>query len=211
MANKTEYEGVCFTSMIDTDGVQYSVTERAESSLDAYVNLKGTVAVMLEEGCLPFISQYNKAGEYTHTEENAPKEMSVLDTAKELGGVPKVTKEESASIASGLKEVPEGHNYLGMKNNKLEEIRENDSYDILAESYSYDGTWVNFYNGSSELSVAGTYYANKVGAKIFQEMFHWQPAQVKKAPIPGGSVLLYIVGVNSKGTVYQNIKGVELA
>ena len=61
------------------------------------------------------------------------------------------------------------------------------------------------------MSLPGFYYGNKTGQKIFQELFHWAPAVVEKAPIPGGNVLLYILGVNSKGTVYQNIKAVEPA
>ena len=110
--------------------------------------------------------------------------------------------------------IPDGHTYLGVKSGQLEEIRENDSYQVLAETYSYSGgDWVNFHNGASEMSVAGHYYANTTGQKIFQEMFHWAPAQVEKAPIPGGNVLLYILGVKGKKSsdIYQNIKQVEPA
>ena len=216
---KQEYEGVAWTPMVHKPtGCVINVTERAGSSLDAYKNLTGTIAVMVEEGCIPFVSYYNKA-EPAQPESKYPpnpqEPASVLAQAEQLGGVVvdqyPITPEESASIASGLLEIPEGHVYLGVKSSKLEEIRENDSYQVLAETYSYDGTWVNFFNGAGNMSVAGSYYANPTGQKIFQEMFHWSPALAEKAPLPSGNVLLYILGVNSKGTVYQNIKSVEPA
>ena len=215
---KTEYEGVAFTSGMNKDGWQVSVTERAGSSAEAYVNLQATIAVMIADGVIPFVTQYNKA---VSVVEKAPESRypvdpqaptSVVAQAQHLGGeVTYVTPEESASIASGLLEIPEGHVYLGVKSSKLEEIRENDSYQVLAESYSYDGTWVNFYNGAGNMSVAGSYYANPTGMKIFDGMFHWQPQLVEKAQLPSGNVLLYILGVNNKGTIYQNIKMVEPA
>ena len=219
-----EKKGVAFTSGITKDGWQISVTERADSSVDAYANLEKTIATMVGDGVQPFVSYYNKA-EPAQPESKYPpnpqEPVSVLAQAEQLGGVVvdqyPITPDESASIASGLEvpvreiAIPEGHVYLGVKSSKLEEIRENDSYQVLAETYSYDGTWVNFFNGAGNMSVAGSYYANPTGQKIFQEMFHWSPALAEKAPLPSGNVLLYILGVNSKGTVYQNIKAVEPA
>ena len=63
------------------------------------------------------------------------------------------------------------------------------------------------------MSVAGMYYANKTAEKIFQQMFKWVPALGDKQPIPGGDVMLYILGVkNKKGPeIYQNIKQVDPA
>ncbi len=217
---KQEYAGgIDFTSFIDKDGFQHSLTDRKETSAEAYAGLQATIALAIAEGAVPFVRDYNKAeidkpGTPEQPEPRYPADpqaaASVLAQAQQLGGQ-LVTPEESASIASGLLEIPEGHLYLGVKSAKLEEIGENESYQVLAETYGYDGTWVNFYNGAGNMSVAGSYYANPTGMKIFDGMFHWQPQLVEKAQLPGGNVLLYILGVNNKGTIYQNIKMVDLA
>ncbi|GAG22737.1 unnamed protein product, partial [marine sediment metagenome] len=99
--------------------------------------------------------------------------------------------------------------YLGTQAQKIEDINEGDSYDVVASTYSYDGgDWVNFYNGGE--SLAGHYYASEVGAKIFKSMFGWTPAIADKAVLPGGTKTLGIVGVKGKKTddIYQNIKSV---
>jgi len=216
---KTEYAGgIDFTSFIDKDGFQHSLTSRKETSLESYVDLQATIALAIQEGAIPFVRDYNKAeldkpaSKYP-TDPQEP--VSVLAQAKQLGGeVTYVTPEEVASIASGLLEIPEGHNYLGMKPGKLEEIRENDSYQVRAETYSWDGKqFINFFSGSSDKAVAGYYYGQDWAKDEFNKMFHWSPAQVDKAPIPGGNVLLYILGVKGKNSdvIYQNIKQVEPA
>jgi len=199
---KQEYEGIAFTSALSKDGWQVSVTERASSSAEAVANLEATISLMIEDGYVPFVTYYNKAVSDTKLPDmenvkELPYDEGVVATAQELGGVV----------------VPEGHRYLGVKPGKLEEILENDSYQVMADSYSYDGTWVNFYYSDNEMSVAGHYYATKVGAKIFNEMFHWQPVLVDKAPLPGGDVMLYILGVKGKKStdIYQNIKDVTPA
>ena len=105
---------------------------------------------------------------------------------------------------------PQEAGYHGMQPQKLENIFEGDSYDVVASTYSYDGTWVNFYNGGD--SLAGHYYATNVGAKIFNEMFGWQPVEgADKAVLPGGTKVLGILGVKGKKTedIYQNIKTVS--
>lgn len=206
---KQEYEGIAFTSGIRLDGWQVSVTSRADSPSKAVDALEVEIINMIGRGFVPFVSYYNRA------------EVDTVPQQVELGpeSTAPVTEEDFAEAMTSVAEelggvqVPEGHVYLGVKSGKLDEIRENDSYQALAETYSYDGTWVNFYNGSSEMSVAGSYYANQTGAKIFNEMFHWEPALVEKAPIPGGDVMLYILGVKGKKgpDIYQNIKGVEPA
>lgn len=203
---KTEYEGVAFTAMVHVeDGEVINVTERGVSSVVAYVNLRATIAEMRDDGFVPFVTYYNKAGTsgYNNEEEvNKDIDDAMVSVAKELGGVELSTHE-----------IPDEHNFLGMKGKKPEEIKENDSYDILADTYTYDGTWVNFYNGSSDMSAAGHYYNTSVGEKIFLGMFNWQPALVEKQAIPGGSVLLYMLGVKGKKSsdIYHNIKAVEPA
>lgn len=100
--------------------------------------------------------------------------------------------------------------YYGMQPQKVENINEGDSYDVVASTYSYDGTWVNFYNGGD--SLAGHYYATKVGKEIFNKMFGWEPVEgADKAVLPGGTKVLSILGVKGKKTedIYQNIKAVE--
>lgn len=280
--------GIDFTSFIDKDGFQHSLTARKETSAEAYADLQATIALAIAEGGTPFVRDYNKAGpkeEGLATEQDH--QDALVSVAQELGAVPKGAKQisndeladiyrettgQSARIqpmdkifdwaaakkdkffvdsegflyklqtppvsgefaeelggvekgrlnsaeAMGLvpegllgREIPDGHTYLGLKPQKLEDIRENDSYQVLAETYSYDGTWVNFYNGAGEMSVAGSYYANPTGVKIFDGMFHWQPQLVDKAQLPGGNVLLYILGVRAKNNnIYQNIKQVEPA
>ena len=196
---KQEFECLAYTAGLTPDGWEISVTERAESSVTAYANLVATIAVMKEDGLLPFVTNYNKAQENitpAPTRDDpfpvtpVDEVPSVVAQAEELGG----------------REIPAGHRYLGVKPGKVDDILENDSYDVVASTYTYDGTWVNFYNGNRQS--AGYYYSNKTSQKIFAELFHWQPAVVEKAPIPGGNAMLYVLGVNSNGTIYQNIKQV---
>ena len=186
--NITEYAGVAFSSGIK-DGWQVSVTERAESSAEAVANLEATIAVMKDDGYTPFISYTNKA-----------ELRDVLPPPAPQASVPTPQMEKDAFP----KDAPVG--YLGLKPAKLDDINAGENYDVPAQTYSFDGTWVNFYNG--EQDAASYYYANKTSAKIFGEMFGWTPDFEDKAPIPGGNVTLYIVGVDSKGTVYQNVKKV---
>ena len=205
---KQEYEGVAFTSAMK-DGWQVSVTERAGGSAEAVANLEATIELMKAEGYVPFVNTYNKAPSAANQTEG-----SLVETAKELGGVEKLTTEEKNSIAEGCVEVPEGHNYLGIKPGKLEEINANDSYQVRADVYSYDGTWVNFFYGDDSMSVAGHYYNSKIGQKVFTQMFKWEPVMnADKKPIPGGDVLLYILGVKGKNSddIYHNIKQVDPA
>ena len=106
---------------------------------------------------------------------------------------------------------PKEPGYLGMKAEKLENINEGDSYDVVADTFSYDGTWVNFYSGNSEMSLAGHYYSSKVGQEIFNKMFDWYPVITERSPIPNGRKVLHIVGVKGKKSndIYQNIKSVS--
>ena len=209
---KSEYAGgIDFTSFIDKDGFQHSLTSRGETSGEAYADLQATIALAIQEGGKPFVNAYNRAevqGEL-QTSTDAPVSVSpatVVETAQALGGVA-VTDEGIAKATAGI------DGYLGMKAEKLENIAEGQFYDVVAQQYSYDGTWVNFFGASSNLSLAGHYYNTKVGAKIFNELFHWAPALVEKAPIPGGAVILTVIGTKGKKTndIYQNIKSVVLA
>jgi len=199
---KSEYEGIAFTSGIK-DGWQVSVTERADSSAEAVANLEATIAVMVDDGYVPFVSYYNRSEAVV----GAPKDVvSVVDTAKELGGIVAAVPTEQM-IEHGFPKEP---GYHGMQPQKLENINEGDSYDVVASTYSYDGgDWVNFYNGGD--SLAGHYYNSEVGAKIFKSMFGWTPAIADKAVLPGGTKVLQIVGVKGKKSndIYQNIKSVS--
>lgn len=205
-----ELRGIAFTSGIK-EGWQVSVTERADSSAEALANLEGTIALMVTEGYKPFVNAYNRAevqGEL-QTSTDAPVSVSpatVVETAQALGGI-EITDAGIAKVVDSI------DGYLGMKPEKLENIAEGQTYDVVAQQYSYDGTWVNFFGASSNLSLAGHYYNTKVGAKIFNELFHWAPALVEKALIPGGSVILTVIGTKGKKTndIYQNIKSVVLA
>ena len=204
---KQEYEGVAFTSAMK-DGWQVSVTERAGGSAEAVANLEATIELMKEDGYVPFVTAYNKAPSTT----DQPEE-SLVETAKELGGVEiePLTEQEKQSLAADF--VPDGHNYLGIKPGKIEDINENDSYQVRADTYSYDGTWVNFFYDDN-MSVAGHYYNSKVGQKVFAQMFKWEPVMnADKKPIPGGDVLLYVLGVKGKKSddIYQNSKQVDPA
>jgi hypothetical protein len=127
--------------------------------------------------------------------EREAKEKGVVDIAKDMGGVEIIS---------------DGTRHLGIRPCKLDGILENDSYDVRADTYSFDGTWVNFF-GDDVLSLAGHYYASDVGKGIFTKMFGWSPvAGADKAAIPGGSVMLHIVGAKGKKSndIYQNIKAV---
>ena len=196
MAN--EKKGIAFTSGVRQDGWQVSVTARADSPVQALTELDVAILEMIEKGYTPFVSYINK-----HEPYKAPV------TPDEL--VPPAFTDEDTVVQTavqnlGAREIPAGHRYLGVKPGKVDDILENDSYDVVASTYTYDGTWVNFYNGNRQS--AGYYFANKTSQKIFGQMFPWQPEVVEKAPIPGGNVMLYVLGVNSNGTIYQNIKQV---
>ena len=187
------------STYIDIKGYKITATEMGDTVALALAKLLPTLVEIEKDGARAWVDRNNLNVPKLDMDDVSEVEFgeSLMDVAKELGG----------------REIPEGHIYLGIKPSRVEDIRENDSYDVLAQTYSYDGTWVNFYNGSGDLSVAGHYYATQTGAKIFDGMFHWQPAQVDKAPIPGGDVLLYILGTKGKKTedIYQNIKTVQPA
>ena len=100
---KLEYEGVAYTSAMSKDGWQVSVTERAKSSAEAVSNLEATIALMAQEGYVPFVSYYNKAPSVVgepqdvlgNQDDTAPvtpavdprPDVSVVEQAVELGGV----------------------------------------------------------------------------------------------------------------------------
>ena len=205
---KQEYEAVVFTEGLNKNGWKVSPTIRGGDLLKALQDLEAIIAYMEEEGYVPFVSYYNKAFENVQptivpqeqslaSEPPPPENFPIGDQAVALGGVP----------------MEDGTMYLGMKPGKLEDILENQSYSVPANSYSFDGTWVNFYWENQQ--VAGHYYATKTGQNIFKSMFPlWVPVlNADKSPIPTGSVVLYIVGVKGKKSndIYQNIKKADPA
>jgi len=225
--NVHEYSGVAFTSAISKNGWQVSVTARKDTALDALSDLEAVIAYMQDEGYKPFISTYNKA-EHPEQGQVAPAPLpvtpvdevpkliqvvSTVETAKELGGVvidaPAVPFDDGTPVVATP--IGDGTQYLGLKGSKMDDILEGQSYEVLANCYSYDGTWVNFFNGTKP--AAGHYYATEVGEKIFRSMFPLFVPVVgaDHTPIPTGAVKLYMVGVKDKKSakVYQNIKAVE--
>ncbi len=171
------------STYVDYNNFKITVTEVADTAEDALSNL---VEMLSAVDATPFIDRNNV--------------LSLPDV---------ITKEPSPQVvADAFPSDTEG--YYGMQPQKIENINEGDSYDVVASTYSFDGTWVNFYNGGD--SLAGHYYATKIGAEIFNKMFGWQPVEgADKAVLPGGTKVLNILGVKGKKTddIYQNIKGVE--
>jgi hypothetical protein len=192
-----EAKGIAWT-YIDYKGYKISITVRGDGQKEAEAALYGL---------------QNIINEIIEPDGSAWADRNNIYTKEDLfEGVDEVEFGETDELHTPVM-MDDGSRYLGMKGAKLEDINENDSYDVPAQTYSYDGTWVNFYNGGDSMAVAGHYYATKVGAGIFDKMFGWSPAQVDHALIPGGEVLLTILGVKGKKTddIYQNIKKVELA
>ena len=215
---KQEYEAVVFTEGLNKEGWKVSPTIRGNDPLKALQDLEAIIAYMEEEGYIPYVSYYNKASENVSSGNVVPEPLpepslasepyqdeGVVATAVGLGG--QVVSQEPVYTP-----IEDGTMYLGVKASKMDDILENQSYEVLANCYSFDGKWVNFFNGSKPS--AGHYFASNPGERLFKEMFPlWLPVlNADKSPIPTGPVKLYVVGVRSKdGKVYQNIKGVEPA
>ena len=213
-----EKRGIAYTSGINKDGWQISVTERADGSAEAYANLEATIALMAAEGVIPFVSYYNKAFETTQPAETV-QPLSVLDTSKELGGVETpvldeyvLTDEGVADILAGISE--DGTNYLGVKAQKpkVADCKQGDSYEIYVDAYKRpEKDKIEFYNEHSKFP-ACTHSLKGAGGKLFQELFPgWEPAAGSGGKLK--PLLLYIVGENttSEGNVYQNLKGAKQA
>ena len=213
-----EKRGIAFTSGINKDGWQISVTERADGSAEAYANLEATIALMAEEGVIPFVSYYNKAFETTQPAETVPP-LSVLDTAKELGGVETpvldeyvLTDEGVADNLAGISE--DGTNYLGVKAQKpkVADCKQGDSYEIYVDAYKRpEKDKIEFYNEHSKFP-ACSHSLKGAGGKLFQELFPgWEPAVGSGGKLK--PLLLYIVGENEtrEGNAYQNLKGAKQA
>jgi len=201
--SKQEYEGVAWSPMVDQNGCVINVTERAESSLDAYKNLTGTLAVMTDEGCTPFWSYTNKYAL-----------KSVLDVGKELGGIEAAVPTEKMIEGAFPKEsttLEDGTNYLGMKKfMKAGDVVAGDSFEVVVSTYSFDGKTIEFFN-DGEYSVA-SHKMTGTWLETFNKIFNdWQPKQGEKISL-GGDLILYIVcsGAKSTGNPYQNIKGQRL-
>ena len=217
---KQEYEGVAFTAMIKTEtGQVINFTARLGSTLDAFEDVEATVALKEKEGWVPFVTQYNKANDQPTVApapllvtplEDAP---GVVAQAVEMGGEiihPAPIDNFPDDIPEGATRIPDDTLYLGLKDSKLDAIGENQSYEVYANCYSYDGKgFVNFFNGTKP--AAGHYYATEYGQKLFKDMFPLFVPVVGSdhSPLPRGPVKLYVVGVMNKGKVYQNIKGAE--
>ena len=221
-----EKRGIAFTSGINKDGWQISVTERADGSAEAYANLEATIALMAEDGVIPFVSYYNKAFENTAPDAKlqdvagyAVPPLSVLDTAKELGGVETpvldeyvLTDEGVADILASISE--DGTNYLGVKAQKpkVADCKQGDSYEIYVDAYKRpEKDKIEFYNEHSKYP-ACTHSLKGAGGKLFQELFPgWEPAVGSGGKLK--PLLLYIVGENEtrEGNAYQNLKGAKQA
>ena len=169
------------------DGFKLTITEYGETAEEA---LNVLLELIDGIGAVPFIDRNN------------------VYTKEPVLGEPSEQVVAHAFLSEAVV-LEDGTNYLGIKPGKVEDINENDSYHVIVDSYSYDGTWVNFYCGQQD--GAGYYYAHKKSADIFNGMFGWTPIVADKAPLD--SLKLYIVGVKGKKTedIYQNIKKVEIA
>lgn len=217
---KQEYEGVAFSS-VTKDGVVINVTERAGSSLEAFENLEATLVNKAEEGWSSFVSYYNKANDQPTvaplpvTPVDEVPQASVVATAVEMGGeiIQPATIENFPVDAADSTSIGDGTLYMGLKASKLDAIGENQSYEVMANCYSYDTTknnFVNFFNGTKP--AAGHGYGSEYGQKLFKDMFPlFVPVDgADHSPIPTGPVKLYVVGVKGKDNkIYQNIKSVE--
>ena len=185
------------STYVDYNGFKVTVTQEGKTAEEA---LNVLIELLNGTDAKPFLDRNNVMS----LTDAIPTTINASVTTKPIQ--PSVPTEQMIDGAFS----EDGTRYLGIKPGKIEDILENDSYHVVVDSYSYDGTWVNFYSGNDSMSAAGHYYATKVGASIFDEMFGWSPQVVEKALL-GRQLKLYIVGVKGKNTdkVYQNIKGVE--
>ena len=83
--NITEHSGIAFTSAIK-DGWQVSVTERAISSATAVANLEATIALMIKDGYVPFVSYYNKSETVQPVTPDQDYQEALVFVVEELGG-----------------------------------------------------------------------------------------------------------------------------
>ena len=214
-----EKKGVAFTSGINKDGWQISVTERADSSVEAYANLEKTIATMVGDGIRPFVSYYNRAELEDKRESKYPDDsqepVSVLAQAKQLGGVTKesfpITPEEEASIASGVDGFQHSHGLLERKP-AAPDLAVGDSFQIIVDAYKRPTRdKVEFYNEHSQYPAAAQNLKGK-GGEIFLDLFpSWTPEVGTEGSIEPVKLSIVGGGQTSQGNAYQNIKSVEPA
>lgn len=214
-----ELRGIAFTAGLDKDGWQVSVTERADSSAEAFANLEATMALMKDEGYVPFVKDYNKAFENTKPVVDPGK--SVVQQAKELGGIETplvneyvITDEDIEHAVADISPLDDGTFYLGIKTQKpkVADCLQGQSYEIYVDSFKRPTREkIEFYNEHSKFP-ACIHSLKGRGGEIFTEIFPgWEPevgAGSKMKPY-----LLYIVGEGetSEGNAYQNLKSAKPA
>ena len=201
-----EANAVVWTQVVNPEGFVISITSRDGGEIEqSYQNIATFLAD--NQHLKPYAS-YRNVLDVPNVEVRFEDDDAVNREAKDKGLVA-----EAQSLGGVEFKIPEGHNYLGMKGGKIDDIKENDSYTVPAVEYSWDGgDWVNFFFGGGK-AVAGFYYKPAWAKKAFAEMFHWEPMTgADRVPIPGGDIILYILGVKGKKSddIYQNIKDVQL-
>jgi len=203
---KQEYEGIAFTSAVNKNGWQVSVTERAESSAEAVANLEGTIALMIDEGYTPFVSYINKyepvheLGETVtppYAMDDPFPDVSMVDTAESLGGV----------VADPFSDAPELVDYL----KKAGEWKTGDVQEVMVDQYTLAEGKIAFYREGNEYPIH-THYLNDIGVKVMAQVFGdtWDRTfgvAAEKAPFPGGEYIIAIKGgkVRSSGQAAGNV------
>ena len=215
-----EAKSIVWTNVV-YEGFVLSVTSRDGG--DPTPSFVEIIKFLNEQEVTPYHQYYNRYNELQgvpgYAVPPAEQPLSVLDTAKELGGVETPTLDEYvltdegvADILAGISE--DGTNYLGVKAQKpkVADCKQGDSYEIYVDAYKRpEKDKIEFYNEHSKFP-ACTHSLKGAGGKLFQELFPgWEPAAGSGGKLK--PLLLYIVGENttSEGNAYQNLKGAKQA
>ncbi len=191
MTEHKEAGGVAWTELWALEGWKINLTARGDSPVEAG-----------EELLIAINHFYKEHGLSTQRIQSRVTELAEEQLDKEF---PPIDDYEPPS-----QEVPEEYS-LGLQERKVPagELKPNQTYQIVAEEYDFNGQNVEFFNSNSQYPIAKQNMKGK-GAEIFGNLFNgWEPDEGRH-PVPGGPVKLLIKGstnLTSAGNPYQNIVG----
>ena len=200
----TEATSVVWTTVVTPSGHVISVTSRDGGEVEeSYKNISAFLAD--HEHLTPYHQYRNQYMGDAQVDDielavaREAKEKGLVETAEALGGVVKTQLED-------------GTNYLGLKKYKpkASDVVEGDSYEVMATSYSNDGTKVDFYGSEGQYPVA-SHQITGTWKETFDKIFNnWEPKEGSKIALTTPTKL-YIVcsGAKSTGNPYHNIRSIS--
>jgi hypothetical protein len=96
---------------------------------------------------------------------------------------------------------------------KASELGFGDTFEVVIDEYSYDGSEVRFYGADDEYPKLTHNMTAEYPRKVFDEIFKgWQPDEGSRIPFPKGAVVLEVecsTKPNKAGNPYRNLVGIH--